>query len=262
MSGVSSCAASVSKVAVFSGSSTVYQDVTHDGKKDTIKFSEVKGSNYTKQLKVYVNGKLALTTPSYDDLGTSIIVNYIYQTKSREFLQIYSWSDDGQDKRINQIYSYNSKTGKFKKVLDLYQSVDAWSGYVVSAASKEITVEFWLQPCETGFIIWNFKYTFTDGKFKLESSTAKVTSLHKKNNHFKVANSFKLYKTASLSKVSFVAKRGAVLTLKKIKYSKGKFYLQFKSGSKTGWQKVGRSYSAMHKYSNGYGWFYDINIAS
>ena len=249
---VSAQAASVKKVCRnVSGNRTFYQDLTGDGKKDQVTLKLYKDSydNFIEKANVYVNGKKALTVSGIN--GYNATVQYIYQAKSREFLQIYFTSDNDYVVK-NGLYQYNKKTGKLVKVLNLSE-VKGRSGDITSAASKSVKAVFSCQPAETGWIHWTYDYVWKNGKFVLKSNTATVKSSlvsydpgdgytkYFKKNQFVAANKRNFYTSTSLSKIAFTANKGDVLTLKKIKISGNRVFLQFKKGSKTGWQKVCRS---------------------
>ncbi|HCT93165.1 MAG TPA: hypothetical protein DF613_17535 [Lachnospiraceae bacterium] len=148
-----------------------------------------------------------------------------------------------------------------------------FAGDVVKATGKSIQVVNSLQPMETGWINWKYTYTYKNGKFKLKSSTAAAKSslgnhaydedgyraLFKKNKYV-VANTRSFYTGTDLKKVAFTAERNDKLTLKKIKISGDKVYLQFQKGKKTGWQQVDNSgvYDFRSSDPGSTGWFYGV----
>jgi len=232
---------------------TYKRDITGDNKKDTIKFDLVKPSKNSYEvykLNVYVNGKKALTiNPAHE--YPSFSVKYIKMSKTKKFLQIYATGDNDYP-ILNGIYKYNNKTKKLVRVLNLNKYPLEAHG-VTSATSSQIKVKFMGQPAETGWIECKFTFTYKNGSFKLKSNTTTVKSLFAKSgysydpdgygkyfkeNKFKTSKKLKFYTTTSLKKVSFTAKKGTVLKLKKIKMVNSKVYLQFQYGNKTGWRKV------------------------
>lgn len=241
---------------------TVRADVTGNGKKDTIRLKLTMGqyNGTIKESQVYVNGKKALTVNDTDDYR-SVSMRHVRMSKSKVFLQI-STHGDSNYKHFNRIYRYDKKKKKLVCVLDLFGEPDI-GGTVVKASSKGIQVSHGLRPRETGGLAWNYTYTYKNGKFKLKSSTAAVKStlgnmaiddeykaIFAKNKYV-VASTRVFYKDTNLKKASFTAKQNDKLTLKKIKIAKGKVYLQFQKGKKTGWQQV-----------NGTGfteWFYGVS---
>lgn len=268
---VSAQAASVKKVCRnVSRNRTFYQDLTGDGKKDqvTLKLYMDRYGYLVEKANVYVNGKKALTIS--DIGGYNATIQYVYQAKSREFLQIYFTSDNDYVVK-NCLYQYNKKTGKLVRVLNLSGSKGK-PGDIVKVTSKSVRAEFSCQPAETGWINWVYEYTWKNGKFVLKSNIADVKSSlsfydpgdgytkYFKKNQFVTANKIKFYTSTSLGKTAFTANRGDVLTLKKIKVSGNNVYLQFKKGSKTGWQKVYRTNAYDYSGSNPgkTGWFYGV----
>ena len=135
-----------------------------------------------------------------------------------------------------------------------------------SASGSQIKVFYTAQPCETGWIECTYTFVFKNGKFKLKSNTASVKSLFTRHvvndkygkylakNQFVADKTLKFYKNSNLKKFAFTAKKGDVVTLKKIKIAGEKTYLQFKKGSKSGWVKVFNDYTSVYP-DNEHGWF-------
>lgn len=259
-------------------SKTFYQDITRDGKPDKIRLKVITDEAYgesVEKVKVYVNGKNAGTIQyeAYSNCG--IKVYYIYMSQNREFLQICEAS--GNDYvGTNELYSYQASTGKLKKVCTFPREAMNIRN-VVSASSSRIQVLVTGQPTETGWIQGELTYVYKNGKFQLKSNVLPVKSLFYKNgdissdqyaaylnrNQYVVANKRAFYTTTGMKKKAFTAKRGDVLTLKKMKISGKKVYLQFQKGSKTGWQRVFRNNVYDYSISDWdeiakTGWFYGI----
>ena len=255
---MSAQAGSVKKVCSYIQKKTVIKrDITGDGKTDRIAIIPKKDKyNYVTRVQVYINGKKALDQGT-DCMAYGLTVNYIYMTKSRVFLQIYTHGDSGYT-GYNGIFRSNKKGTKLTCVLDLDEfPIDG--GKAVSATSKEIKIQFSEQPSETGWVHWNFTYKYTGSKFKLKSNTASVKSSlsydngdgyasYFKQSKFKAQQPLTFYKKTDLKKVSFTAKTGDVLKLKKVKIINTNMYLQFQKGIKTGWQIVRKNFN----------WFYGV----
>lgn len=250
-------AASVTELCTYSSKKTVFsKDITGDGKADRIAVIPKKNKdNYVSRIQVYINGKKALDQNT-NCISYGVTVKYIYMSKNRTFLQIHTHGDSSYV-GYNGIFKSNKKGTKLTCVLDLGNfCIDG--GEVISATAKEIKVRFTEQPGETGWLFWNFTYKYTGSKFKLKSNTASIkSSLTRgtdacskllKQNKFRAMKSLTFYKKTDLRTVSFTAKDGDILTLKKVKINNGYMYLQFKKGSKTGWQRV----------KQGINWFYGI----
>ncbi len=254
------------------GSHTFQRDIDGDNKKDKITVNAVQNSySMVQSIKVSVNGKSALTISGNSETCYGVSVYYIKMSKTKEFLQIMGHGDDNW-RTVNAIYRYNKKTGKLKKVLELTSGLSS-AGNVVKATSKSIQIGHSYQTPETGWVNWKYTYTFKNGKFKLKSGTAAVKSSlttydngdgylkYFKKNKFKAMKQLTFYTSTSQKKKAFTARKGNVLTLKKIKISGKKIYMQFQLGKKKGWKKVDNDYSKVYSYTmNGVtgGWFYGV----
>lgn len=259
-------------------SRTFYQDITRDGQVDAIRLQLTTDSygESVEKIKIYVNGKNAGTINYEKYSNCGIKVNYIYMSKNREFLQISEAS--GNDYvGTNALYSYQASTGKMKKVITFPKGSMNFRE-VVSASSSQIKVFVTGQPMETGWIRGEMTYVYKNGKFQLKSKTVSVKSafcgsgvtgpdqygVYLNKNQFVVANKRTFYTSSSMKTKAFTAKRGDVLTLKKMKISGKKVYLQFQKGSKTGWQRVFRNNVYDYSCSDWddvakTGWFYGIH---
>lgn len=253
-------AATLTASQYIQGTGTVlYQDITGDGKPDTIRIRLTKqGQYYYKNLYVYVNDALVLTEKIDGCSGAN--VRFLSCSKKKNYLQIVVTADGGY-MYLNKIYSWSGK--KLVAAADLGQE-DNMSATVTKVTSSSITVKFSVQPWETGRVEWSFVYQPKGKKLKLKSKTAKVTSVlgqwpmndgyqkYFKQNKFVTANGRTFYTTTSLKKKAFTTKQGDVLKLQKVKMVGDKMYLCFKKGKKLGWQKVNGQYNG-----NDY-WFYGV----
>ncbi len=268
---VSVRAAGISKVGVYQSKNfTFKKDVTGNGKTDTVsvKMTKDQYGYFLEKVMFYVNGKKALTLKGSYSYGVS--VNYFKISGVGPMLQIYLHADSGE-RPINGIYKYNKGTKKFVRVMNVAANYRTACGDVVNVSGKKLTLEYHLQPSEIGRISWRYTYNWKGGKWKRGSDTASVKSMltynngdgytkYFKKNQFVVANTQKFYKTTAMNKVSFTAKRGAVVTLKKIKMSGENVYVQFAKGGKTGWKKLyaGNVYDYRASNIANSGWFYGV----
>ena len=249
-------------------SRTFKKDITGDGKADTIKLKLVKEDDwFLDKVNVFINGKKAASINAENSYAIS--VNYIVLSKKNVFLQIYGFAENDYVVN-NNIYKYNKKTKKLENVLNFSKVAGGTSMRaqgVTSASGSQIKVAYSGQPCETGWLDCTYTFVYKNGKFKLKSNTTAVKSIFTKHvvddaygkylakNQFVAIRTLKFYKTSSLKKVSFTAKKGDVLTLKKMKIAGGKTYLQFKKGNKIGWIKVFNDYMQVYPDFENSGWF-------
>lgn len=259
---------------------TISADLTGDNKNDKIKIkSTVNSYGYVKKLTVKVKGKTALTLKfdTYDTLNVS--VDYVRQSKNREFLYIYGYGEDDYT-TVCRIYTYNKKTGKLKCVLKADNSVKPLAmAQLTSVTKKKITVYYSAQPLVTGYINWSYSYVYKNGKFKATSKSSSTVKCgcasisdtayrsYLENNQYVTQKKLKLYKTAGSKKVAATIKADKVVTLKKICVKNGKIWLKFSCGKKSGWIKVNtikENYTDAEYqkyYKNNTNWFYGIGYA-
>lgn len=240
---------------------TFSADMTNDGKKDKIEIKVTK-NNYGElnHIRVYINGKGVLSAPT--DHFYDYDVEYLYLSKSRQFVHILALSDSG-GRALNSIYRYDAKKGKLVEVLDLNSSGVGAGGNVVSVTPSSITVRNTCQPSLTGRVYWNYTYTYTNNKFKLKSSIASTKTLLGKmpihdgyekyfqKQQYKARKTLTFYTDTNLTKTAFTAKSGSVVTLKKVRCIGKDMYFQFQKGTKTGWIKNSNSsYDAFYGVSS------------
>ncbi|MDD7113286.1 MAG: hypothetical protein PUH88_02275 [Lachnospiraceae bacterium] len=249
-------ASCVEKMCNYSSSNSTFSaDMTGDNKKDVIKLKMTKDEEcgFIQKLRIYVNGTKALTLKNKDSYY-SVTATYIHMSRSKNFLQITGRGDNDYA-TFNSIYRYDAKTKKLVKVLDLTSNYLLTDGEVIRATGKKIVIRHSYQPSETGWLHWKYSYVYKNKKFKRISDTASVkTALgdfamkdgyekYFAKNQFVAARSLRFYSSVKMNKTAFVTKKGDILTLKKVKISGNKMYLQFQKGSKTGWREVNkRSY--------------------
>lgn len=235
-----------------SKNTTASADITGDNKKDTIqlKMTRDNESGFIQKLRVFVNGTKALTLRDKDSYY-HLSVTYIHMTRKKNLLQITGRGDNDYC-TFNSIYRYDSKNKKLVRVLDLTSNYLLADGQVIKATGKKIVIDHGFQPSETGWLRWKYSYVYKNNKFKRSSDTAAVKSSlgdymskdgygkYFANNQFVAARSIRFYSSTKMNKTAFSAKKGDVLTLKKIKISGSKMYLQYQNGTKTGWIEVNK----------------------
>ena len=228
-----------------SSNTTLYYDMNGNGKKDAIRISCVKQSEYYyKSIQVYINGKSALKKSISG--CTFLSVRYLSCSSKKNYLQILALKDGGY-MYMNKIYIYSG--GKLIEAVDLGQA-DNKSTTVTKVTSESISVKFSVQPYETGRIEWNFVYKPSGSKLKLKSSTAAAQSTlgtwpvydgyqkYFKNNQFVTARKRTYYTSYALKNKAFTANSGDVLTLRQVKVVNRKLYLKFTLNGKNGWIRV------------------------
>lgn len=255
-------AASLGKeIQLDKGEKTISCDVTGNGKKDTVKLRAASRDGYfLDKAYVYVNGKKSLTLNVKGCNGVSF--RHISCTKKKNYLQIEARADGGY-MFLNKIYKYSG--GKLIKAADLGRA-DNMSATVTKVTASSIQVLFSVQPAETGRLEWTFTYKPNGNKLKTKSKTVSVKSTlgqgtdwqkdgyfkYFKKNQFVTLTGRKYYTSSNLKKTAFTAKKGDVVTLKKVKISGKKMYLCFKKGKKSGWIRIKDKYSTS-------GWYYGVN---
>lgn len=227
-------------------------DMDHDGKSDSIRVHTVKDSDeYVKSLTITMNGKTVYTPNVTDLYYVNFHVNYVKMSKNREFIQLLGigLSDYAE---FNRILVYDKQTQKFRCINDFtklnYESLE-----IVSASKNKITLRHRKTFPETSWVTWTLPYKYKKGKFVLASSTSKTvksmmtnavqnkyTKYYKKG-QFVTAKKVTFYKKVNRKKVAFRVPKGKVVTLKKLRLSKSKIYLQFKYGKKYGYLRVNRA---------------------
>ncbi len=152
---------------------TVSKDLNGDGKKETIKFvPSQKEYDMFGKLTVYINGKSAKT------LKTEFY-NYEYSfytiSSGKTFLYVHT-SENNED---GYCHLYGYKGGKLSKVID-FQSVNGcrWVGKIKASGNK-LTVSM-TDSSASGLGATSFRstYTYSGGKFKLDSKVHKIISYY------------------------------------------------------------------------------------
>lgn len=227
-------------------------DLNGDGKKESLKLKAVRDEyEYLCTMSLYIDGRKVLSSPDYGE-PLDVQVHYIKMSKSKILLNVKVVSD-GYD-TIDGIYRYDASRKKLLSVGKLLDQVktEGWAQHssIVKVTASEVKIRYTCLFLEFGTVDWVSAYVWKQGKLCLKSNTANVkfrdtaifpdeyTELFKENK-FVAQKSMKFYTNSSMKKISFRVKDGDTVTLKKIKYTGGKFYMQFLKDSKTGWLRVG-----------------------
>ncbi len=253
-------AATLTSPQLVQDTTTLYQDITGDGKKDSIRIdADKKGPYFYDTLTVYVNGKLALSEDL--DYCSGVSARFLSCSKRNNYLQLIV-SADGGYMYLNKLYSYSG--GKLVTALNLGQEDNA-SATVTKVTRKSVTVKFSIQPWETGRVEWKYVYQPKGKKLKIKNKTAKVTSVigsfafsdgyssYFKQNKFVAKRELTFYTSTSMKKKAFTVKPGDVIKLQRVKGMGSHMYLSFKKGKKTGWQKVNGKFVYQGD------WFYGVS---
>lgn len=235
------------------GKSSCKMDLDGDGKKETLKLKTTTFKNdfHIKNVELYVDGKRVLAFNDLDDVINAKI-DYCKMTNSKIFVRLVL-SGDSDIKHVDNFYKYDSNGKRMSKVGELLD-IEGWcaEATIENVSNTEIKVMYRRQFSEIGSILWTSRYSVKNGKLKLKSNTSSVKSAYTaddvyhqdgygkrfEKNQYEAMRKFKLYTDTSLKKVSFIAEKNNLLVLKKIKYVKDQFYVQFKKNSRTGWIKL------------------------
>lgn len=226
---------------------TLYSvDLDGDGKKEhlSLKTKTDKGSGALTEASLTVNGKTALTFKKTQAL--SMTVDSVRLADGEIYFRVYlTGANDFRE--LDCFYRYDAGKKRMVKQMELMDSGRSGTAEVKRAKDLDVTVSYKQQFPEIGTVAWKSVYTSEDGKLKLKSTGASVKCVDTRKadfddygklfakNKLKANTSVKLYADTSLKRTAFTAKKGDVVTLKKIKFTKGHFYVQLVKGDKKGW---------------------------
>ncbi len=226
-------------------------DLDGDGIKEKLKLELTRDQygSYITKARFYVNGTKALSYNKLKD-ATYVGVDYAKMTNSKIFLRILV-SGDNDIVYEDAFYRYDTARHKLVKAAGLLD-INGWgaSAEIKSVSKSQIKLAYRYQFYEIGSVKWTSTYVYQKGKLHLASNISNVKSVYTteydpdgygklfQQNKFKAMSSFSLYKTSSLDNMSYIAKQGDTLTLKKIKYTGKSYYVQYAKGSKIGWIKL------------------------
>ncbi|MFG6328353.1 MAG: hypothetical protein K1W06_02600 [Lachnospiraceae bacterium] len=222
-------------------------DLDGDGKKEKLSLSVKYENDYILEAVLYVNGKKAAVVP--DAQGEyDIKADYIKMSDSGIFIRCQT-SGDSYVSRSDYFYKYNptkKKLVKGTKLLDVNESSS--SAQIKAVTNSEVKVKYKHQLDVVGHISWTATYVVKDGQLKLKPSVSKAknTTTTKygdpdgygrllEKNQYKCKYDINLYKNTNMKKIAYTTKPEDILTLKRIKYTKDDWYVQFEKDGKIGW---------------------------
>ena len=243
--------AAVKKLNILNGSSktSCQIDLDGDGVKENLKLT-TKYDAYgciTKAV-FYVNNQkaLMLNKPNW---VFSIGVDYVKMSDSNIFIRCCTTGDNdiaGSD----YFYRYDPSRKKLVKetrLLDINESCSSAS--IKTVTDSEVKIKYYHQLKAIGGITWTASYAIRDGKLKLKSTAYKAKStattkygdsdgygkLLEKNQYKSIRGDLILRTDTSMNTIAFRVNQDDILTLKKIKYTKDEWYVQFEKDGKKGW---------------------------
>ena len=230
-------------------------DITGNGKKDKIETETTRV-----EIELKVNGKIV---GMYLTGKTNI---QVVKLSKKSFFEITTYE---KGNKIN-CGLYEMKKNKLTRVLDYKKLVNlkqyvknnfitsngCWGGFqATKAKGNTIYLRGWFGTKNLGQInAFNMPLSYSGKNFTLKSTaaTAEPGALFEGKNwaftkNFTAAQNIQTYKAAASSKKAFVIKKNAKFAVKKLAVVKKNFYVQVKSGSKTGWIKLNTSSKKMVK---------------
>lgn len=242
--------AAVKKLDILNGSSkkSCQVDLDGDGVKEKLKLTtNYDEYNYITKAVLYVDGRKALVIkPKWD---YSIGVDYIKMSDSNIFIQCYTMGDSditGSD----YFYRYDPDRKKLVKETRLLDINESCSGaYVKTVTDSEVKIQYYHQLEAIGRISWTGTYVIRDGRLKLKPIAYKVKNttttkygdpdgygkLLEKNKYKSIRGDLILHTDTSMKTEAYRANKNDILTLKKIKYTKDEWFVQFEKDGKKGW---------------------------
>ncbi len=222
-------------------------DLDGDGKKEKLSLSVKYGNDYILKASLYINGKKAAVVP--DAQGEyDIKADYIKMSGSNIFIRCQTSGDDDVS-RSDYFYKYDptkKKLVKGTKLLDVNESSS--SAQIKTVTDSEVKVKYRHQLDMVGHISWTAAYVVKNGQLTLKpaASKAKNTTTTKygdpdgygrllEKNLYKCRYDINLYTGPDMQEVAYTTEPEDILTLKKIKYTKGGWYVQFEKAGKKGW---------------------------
>lgn len=226
-------------------------DLDGDGTKEKLKLKISRNNFDITKIVLQVNGYNSLTLRHSAILNSyTAYIEYINMSRQNIFIRV-TVSGDNDYLSVDNVYRYNPATRKMVKAARLLDA-RGWSasGAITSVTPSSIKISYRYQFPEIGSVKWTNTYIVKNKKLILKPNYANVASVYTTDydpdgysslfikNKFKTKKSIKLYTDTSLKQVSYTAKKNKILTLKKIKYANGNFYVQFSNGAKNGWLKL------------------------
>lgn len=233
-------------------------DITGDKKADKIQFVcesskgyGYYGDDYYDTLKVYINDNLAYkkttngafeVTSDYTDIYSKLIK----LRNSKTFLSICIGTDN-DDYLVNGIYQYNN--GKLKNVLDLNKTMMKYAYHnhpdITKVDGNTLSVSYGGMFNSFGDAKFTFKYTYSDGKFKMKKDgTVNWVRVYTNDYNSKntktltTAKKISVYKSTSAKKANASIPKNKKVKLTGCRYVDGKFFVKMTYNKKTYWYKA------------------------
>lgn len=225
-------------------------DIDGDGVMNTITVSyscdsqDRYNSGYTQTVYVEVDGKSALVLDVSDHIGYGVNLTLAESGSGDICMQLWAYSDNDYI-GYNQVFRYDTGSGKFYKILDLTEGRHRYGMKITAATDNGIVVSFSCQPPEIGWTFWERTYIWEEGKLKPESDEDYALRYA---GDFVTDRKLKFYKTAGGKKKAFTLKKGEKVSLECICVTKKKMYARFKHGKKQGWLRINNDYEKVYKY--------------
>lgn len=245
--------ASVKKLHVmgtYPNKKSCWLDLNGDGKKEKLKLKWSGNEDALGKVKLYVDGKVALTLKDpvwVYHLG----IDYIKMSKSKIFIRCYT-SGDSYVVGSDYFYRYDpvkKKMIKAAKLLDINDN--GISTEIKSVTSSEVKVAYCHNLDVIGHVLWTATYVVKDGKLKRKQGACKAKCAYTakygdsdgygkllEKSKYKAVYDLLFYTDGSMKKVAYYVKANEIVTLKKVKYTKGHWYVQFEKDGKLGWTNL------------------------
>lgn len=240
-------------------------DITGDKKADKIQFLYEKsdscdyGDDYYDTLKIYINNKLAYkksniyfeVTSEYTDIYSKIIK----LRNGKTFLAI-GIGTVNDDYLVNGIYQYSN--GKLKNVLDLNKTMAKYAYHnhpdITKVDGNTLSVSYGGMFNSFGDAKFTFKYTYSDGKFKMKKDgTVNYVRVYTSDYNSKntktltTAKKLSVYKSTSAKKANASVPKNKKVKLTGCRYIDGKFFVKMTYNKKTYWYKASKDYNPAFK---------------
>lgn len=220
-------------------------DITGDGRKDKLRIDseevseafENEGSGWY----ITVNDKVVYRAK--DKSTTELRVSMYQVDTKRVYLDIQEVWANASLYLFHGLYRYGG--GKLKCVCDFYTPIVKkiydyrYDAVITSLTSNKMTVRGANEFGGTGWLNWKMVYQYKGGKWKSKGNTYTVVgsqATNKKQNKLTAKKTIKMYEKPGGKSVSFTARSGDKVKIKKICLKGKKTYVQaVNSKGKAGW---------------------------
>jgi hypothetical protein len=247
------------------GTKTKSLDIDGDGTKEKVKFT-VKDASTKTEYAVKVTATLTKNGKTSTILSTKIKEEgfniYIeYSKVGKGLFLIYGISDFSDYEGFCKAYSYDKTNKKLVSAGNVYGSGLGlyWESHTYNKTKGTVTFDYFARTA-LGDIDYKQTYTYKDGKLTAKKTGGKVKvatpegGFTTNNNSYTISKTVKAYTTAGGKTVAFTLKDGDKVTATKALYYKGKQYLQFQYGEKTGWIRIDNLDKAFVYDVEGHSW--------